>query len=239
MKETILIVEDEPDVAEMIRYNLEKESYRTIVAYSGAEALEAVQAHAPDLVLLDIMLPDLSCWEVCKILRDNAESHSIPIVMLTALSSEEARLKGLTLGAEDFVAKPFSVKEVLLRIRKMIDRQQTLRSLREKAKDRDMSLKYLIHELKNSVAVIGGFSALALKRSDPQNYLGKINASARHAENLLNDASLLSRLEMRQGSLPLGPVNISALLASSITSTQADGESKSAQASSTARVSMT
>lgn len=131
MQEKILIVEDETDVAEMIRYNLEKESYRTIVATSGAEALEAARVQAPDLVLLDIMLPDLSGWEVCRILRDSAECHSIPIVMLTALSSEEARLKGLTLGADDFVTKPFSIKELLLRIRHMIDRQQTLRSLLE------------------------------------------------------------------------------------------------------------
>jgi two-component system phosphate regulon response regulator PhoB len=131
MQETILIVEDEEDVAEMMRYNLEKESYRTIVACNGAEALKAAEAHAPDLVLLDILLPDLSGWEDCKILRNSAECHSIPIVMLTALSSEEARLKSLTLGADDFVTKPFSIKELLLRIRNMIDRQQTLRSLLE------------------------------------------------------------------------------------------------------------
>jgi len=126
MQETILIVEDEEDVAEMIRYNLEKESYRTFVAYSGAEALEAAHVHTPDLVLLDIMLPDLSGWEVCRILRDNAKSRSIPILMLTALSSEEAHIKGLSLGADDFLTKPFSIKELLLRIRKMIDRQHTL-----------------------------------------------------------------------------------------------------------------
>lgn len=78
MQETILIVEDEPDVAEMIRYNLEKESYRTVVAYSGAEALKAAEAHAPDLVLLDIMLPDLNGWDVCQILRDREKPVRFP-----------------------------------------------------------------------------------------------------------------------------------------------------------------
>jgi two-component system sensor histidine kinase/response regulator len=212
MQEKLLIVEDETDVAEMIRYNLEKESYRTIVAYSGAEALKAAEAHAPDLVLLDILLPDLSGWEVCRALKDRTKNHSISILMLTALSSEEARIKGLTLGADDFVTKPFSIKELLLRIRNMIDRQQTLRSLLEKAKEKDMSLSYLVHELKNSVTVIGGFSALAMRKSDPKDYLGRINALAKHADSLLNDAFLLSRLEMQGGSLPMDPVDLGALI---------------------------
>ena len=212
MPETILIVEDEEDVAEMIRYNLEKESYRTVVAYSGAEALKAAEAHAPDLVLLDILLPDLSGWEVCRILRDSTENHSIPIVMLTALSSEEARIKGLTLGADDFVTKPFSIKELLLRIRNMIDRQHALRRVLKKEKEKDLSLKYLVHELKNSVTVIGGFSALAIRKKDPENYLERIAAVAKHADSLLNDASLLSRLETSEGSLPMDSMDIGALI---------------------------
>jgi signal transduction histidine kinase len=218
MQEKILIVEDEPDVAELIRYNLEKETYRTVVAYSGAEALKAAEVHAPDLVLLDIMLPDLSGWEVCRILRDSPKSHSIPILMLTALSSEEARVKGLTLGADDFVTKPFSIKELLLRIRKMIDRHTTLRSLLETEKEKDLSLRYLVHELKNSVTVIGGFSALALRKRDPENYLGRITAVAKHADSLLNDASLLSRLEMRGGSLPMDSVDLGALIEEAVDS---------------------
>ena len=212
MPETILIVEDEEDVAEMIRYNLEKESYRTVVAYSGAEALKAAEAHAPDLVLLDILLPDLSGWEVCRILRDSTENHSIPIVMLTALSSEEARIKGLTLGADDFVTKPFSIKELLLRIRNMIDRQHALRRVLKKEKEKDLSLKYLVHELKTSVTVIGGFSALAIRKKDPENYLERIAAVAKHADSLLNDASLLSRLETSEGSLPMDSMDIGALI---------------------------
>lgn len=212
MQETILIVEDEPDVAEMIRYNLEKESYRTVVAYSGAEALKAAEAHAPDLVLLDIMLPDLNGWDVCQILRDREKTRSIPILMLTALSSEEARIKGLSLGADDFLAKPFSIRELLLRIRKMIDRQHTLRCLMEKEKEKDLSLRYLVHELKNSMTGIGGFSALALRKRDHESYLERINALAKHADSLLNDASLLSRLEMGGGSLPMDPVDMGILV---------------------------
>jgi signal transduction histidine kinase len=218
MPETVLIVEDEEDVAEMIRYNLEKESYRTIVVYNGAEALKAAEACAPDLALLDIILPDLSGWDVCRLLRESSNNLSIPILMLTALSSEEARIKGLSLGADDFLAKPFSIKELLLRIRKMIDRQHTLRRLMEKEKERDLSLRYLVHELKNSVTGIGGFSALALRKRDKENYLQRINALAKHADSLLNDASLLSRLEMREGSLPIGSVDLAALIEETVDS---------------------
>ena len=212
MPETILIVEDEPDVAEMIRYNLEKDTYRTIVAQGGTEALQAAQTCTPDLILLDIMLPDVTGWEVCRILRESEKTRSIPILMLTAMSSEEARVKSLTLGADDFVTKPFSLKELLLRIRKMIDRQQTLRNLTEKTKEKDLSLSYLVHELKNSVTVIGGFFSLALRRKDPENYLGKIIDLAKHADSLLNDASLLSRLETGEKSFPLEPIVLTAVI---------------------------
>jgi two-component system sensor histidine kinase/response regulator len=212
MPETILIVEDEPDVAEMIRYNLEKDTYRTLVAQGGAEALQAAQTCTPDLILLDIMLPDVTGWEVCRILRESEKTRSIPILMLTAMSSEEARIKGLSLGADDFITKPFSIKELLLRIRKMIDRQHALIRLLAKTAEKDLSLRYLVHELKNSVTVIGGFSSLALRRQDPQNYLDKIHDLAKHADSLLNNASLLSRLEMQQGPLPIEPMDLSALM---------------------------
>lgn len=212
MPEIILIVEDEMDVAEMIRYNLEKERYRTIVAHNGAEALKAAETHEPDLVVLDIMLPDLNGWDVCRLLRESSKNRSTPILMLTAMSSEEARLKGLSMGADDFVTKPFSIKELLLRIRKIIDRQQTLRRLLEKGKEKDLSLSYLLHELKNSVTVIGGFSALALKKSNPENYLARITAFAKHADSLLNDACLLSRIETGEGSLPMHSVDLDVLI---------------------------
>ena len=185
MQDKILIIEDESDVAEMLRYNLEKAGYQTIVVNSGKEALEALESYAPDLVLLDIMLPDLSGWEVCKIIRKGQQPQTIPILMLTALSSEDARIKGLSLGADDFVTKPFSIKELLIRVRKIIDRQHQLKDLLEKEGEIDLSLRYLIHELRNSVTGIGGFSALALNRKSVQDYLARINALARHADSLL------------------------------------------------------
>jgi two-component system phosphate regulon sensor histidine kinase PhoR len=100
----------------------------------------------------------------------------------------------------------------------MIDRQHTLRRLMEKEKEKDLSLRYLVHELKNSMTGIGGFSALALRKRDKENYLERINALAKHADSLLNDASLLSRLEMREGSLPIGSVDLGALVEEAVDS---------------------
>ena len=211
MHKQVLIVEDERDVAELLRYNLEKENYRVLVAYSGEEAIEIVKCHMPDVVLLDIMLPELNGWEVCRILREGAKEICVPIIMLTALSSEEARIQGLTLGADDYVSKPFSIRELLLKIRKLIDRQQTLKMIQAKAQERDTSLRYLVHELKNSMNVIGGFSALGLRKEGAQDYLRTINVAAAHAESLLNDASLLTRLENQQGSLPMESLDMGSM----------------------------
>jgi len=212
MHEQVLIVEDEQDVVELLRYNLEKENYRVMVALSGEEALEIVQCQMPDVVLLDIMLPQLNGWEVCRILRGGAKGKSVPIIMLTALSSVEARIQGLTLGADDYVSKPFSIRELMLKIRKLIDRQMTLKMIQAKAQEQDTSLKYLVHELKNSMNVIGGFSALGLRKQGTQDYLRTINVAAAHAESLLNDVSLLSRIENQKGSLPMESLDISSIV---------------------------
>jgi signal transduction histidine kinase len=203
MKEQVLIVEDEHDTVELLRYNLQKESYQTVVARTGAEAISAVQSHMPDIVLLDIMLPELSGWDVCRMLRESATSKSVPIIMLTALSAEDARIKALTLGADDFLSKPFSLRELLLKVKKLLDRQRTIRRLQAKEREHDTSMRYLVHELKNSMNVIGGFSALGLRKEEVQEYLRAINVAAAHAESLLNNASLLFQLEQQRGSLPV------------------------------------
>ncbi len=212
MKKRILIVEDEKDVAELLRYNLEKEHYETIVACSGEEAMEAVQIHSPDVMLLDVMLPGLNGFEVCKALRESSKGEGLPIIMLTALSGEEARIKGLTLGADDYLSKPFSIKELLIKTRKFIDQQQVVKSLRANERDRDTSMRYLVHELKNSLSVIGNFSAIALRKDDTLKYLKTINIAAVHAENLLDEAALLAKLEREGGTLSTAPIDLSALI---------------------------
>ena len=211
MKEQILIVDDEPDTAELLRYNLEKASYHTLVVHNGKDAIDAVQRRAPDLVLLDVMMPELNGWEVCRIIRGSAKGTSIPIIMLTALSDDDSRVKGLDLGADDYITKPFSIRELLLKIRNHLGRQQNIKALRTREQEQDTSLRYLVHELRNSLTVIGNYSTIALGKEDTKKYLRTINIAAVHAENLLNDASLLVRLEKEGGSFLLVPVTITVI----------------------------
>ena len=119
MKPTILIVEDEPTLQETLQYNLDKAGYQTIVSGDGAEALKLAREDPPDLILMDIMLPGLDGVEVTRILR---HEQSTPIIMLTAKDSEIDRVLGLEIGADDYLTKPFSMRELLARVKAQLRR---------------------------------------------------------------------------------------------------------------------
>ena len=122
----ILIVDDERDLVSTLEYNFEREGYQTRSALNGAEALEqAKKTPLPDLVLLDLMLPDTSGTEVCRQLRGQAETKNIPVLMLTAKDDEIDRVVGFEVGADDYVTKPFSVRELMLRVRAVLRRSQS------------------------------------------------------------------------------------------------------------------
>jgi two-component system, OmpR family, phosphate regulon response regulator PhoB len=120
----ILIVEDESDIRELLHYNLEKAGYQTFSADQGEKALEMAKKHTPDLILLDLMLPRMSGLEVCRQLRRDPMLQHIPIMMVTAKGGEMDRVVGLELGADDYVVKPFSVREVILRSQKLLERRE-------------------------------------------------------------------------------------------------------------------
>jgi two-component system phosphate regulon response regulator PhoB len=122
MSPTILIVEDEADLALMLRYNLEAEGFKVNAAASGDEAVETMRDSLPDLILLDWMLPGLSGIELCRRWRSREETARIPIIMITARGEEEERVRGLATGADDYVVKPFSVPELLARIQALLRR---------------------------------------------------------------------------------------------------------------------
>ncbi|MEM9488205.1 MAG: response regulator transcription factor [Myxococcota bacterium] len=125
MKGLILIVEDEADLAATLSYNLEREGHDTRVAHTGQAALEEVQREPiPDLVLLDLMLPDTSGTEVCRRLRESERTRDIAVIMLTAKGEEIDRVVGFEVGADDYVVKPFSVRELMLRVRALLRRSQ-------------------------------------------------------------------------------------------------------------------
>jgi two-component system phosphate regulon response regulator PhoB len=118
----VLVVEDEAALADVLKYNLEKEGYRVTVAVDGEEALVCAEERAPDLVLLDWMLPKASGVEVCRRLRARQETRNTPVVMLTARGEEGDRVRGLDMGADDYITKPFSMGELMARVRAVMRR---------------------------------------------------------------------------------------------------------------------
>jgi len=122
MSALVLIVEDEAAIHELLAYNLEAEGFRTKVVEQGEDVYPAITEEMPDLVLLDWMLPGLSGIEVCRMLRARPETQSLPVIMLTARGEEAERVRGLATGADDYIVKPFSVPEVMARIRSLLRR---------------------------------------------------------------------------------------------------------------------
>ena len=122
---TIMIVEDEQAIAVLLKYNLERAGYQTITVSHGNRVISAVEKNLPSLILLDWMLPEISGLELCKIIRNNPELKNIPIIMLTAKGQEEDKVIGLSAGADDYVTKPFSVPELLARIKTNLRRVST------------------------------------------------------------------------------------------------------------------
>ena len=113
----ILVVDDEAYIVELVKFNLEKEGYQVIVASDGRNALKMVQTEQPDLVLLDIMLPNIDGLEVCRILKQSPDTNSIPIIMLTAKGDEFDTVLGLEMGADDYIKKPFSPRDMIARVK--------------------------------------------------------------------------------------------------------------------------
>jgi len=124
VKKKILVVDDEKDIVELISYNLEQEGFAVIKAYDGQVAWERVKTAKPDLVVLDLMIPGIHGLEVCKLIRRDAATQNLPIIMLTAKSDQVDKILGLELGADDYVTKPFNVRELIARIRAVLRRYE-------------------------------------------------------------------------------------------------------------------
>ena len=126
---TILIIEDENDLAELVAFNLEKEGYRSLIAQDGPSGLEAARNNSPDLILLDIMLPGMSGMDICKVLKGKEKTARIPVIMMTAKGEEIDRVVGFEVGADDYVIKPFSPRELLLRIKAVLRRYASVETI--------------------------------------------------------------------------------------------------------------
>ncbi|MDD5132698.1 MAG: response regulator transcription factor [Candidatus Methylomirabilota bacterium] len=146
-KEKILVVEDEKDIVELLQYNLEKENFKIQSANNGQRALDLVRKNHPDLILLDLMLPEIDGLEVCRILKKDTKTSHIPIIMLTAKSSESDKIVGLELGADDYITKPFSMKELIARIKALLRRMNPEAKQAEMIRIGDVAIdfsKYLV-----------------------------------------------------------------------------------------------
>ena len=124
MDAKILIVEDERDIADLLRYNLQESGFKTDYVRNGADALQRAVEKTPDLILLDLMLPEVDGMIVCRLLKNDPRTKNIPIVMVTAKTEEKDRVAGLELGADDYIIKPFSPREVVLRVSAVLRRIQ-------------------------------------------------------------------------------------------------------------------
>ncbi len=122
MGANIFIVEDEKPIITLLQYNLEKEGYKVNFSETGEEGIQSIKKNVPDLVILDWMLPDFSGIEVCKQIKKNNKLKNIPVLMLTAKSEEEDKVRGFESGVDDYVTKPFSYKEILLRVKSLLKR---------------------------------------------------------------------------------------------------------------------
>jgi two-component system phosphate regulon response regulator PhoB len=127
MADTILIVEDEPDVIDLVRYHLHRAGFDVLTAFNGPSGLTIANESRPDAIVLDIMLPQMTGFEVCKTLRNSDETSNIPILILTAKAELSDRLAGLELGVDDYITKPFSPRELVLRVQNLLRRLRVVR----------------------------------------------------------------------------------------------------------------
>jgi DNA-binding response OmpR family regulator len=146
-KGTILVIDDEKDLIELLSYNLGKEGYDVIVAHDGQSGLDVVKKHRPDLVVLDIMMPGLDGLQVCQRLRADPRTGRIPIIMLTAKATETDRIVGLELGADDYVTKPFSPREVIARLKAVLRRSSQPAEDRQLIRNGDLVIDLTGHEV--------------------------------------------------------------------------------------------
>jgi len=195
MPSRVLIVEDEPDIRELVVHHLKREGYQVSAASSGEEALRQVQAAPPDLVILDLMMPAMNGLEVCRRLRQDPVTASLPIVMLTAKGDEVDRVLGLEIGADDYVVKPFSPKELLARVRAVLRRSRAAPGAAP------LRLGALVMDLGIHTASVGGLAlALTPKEFDLLRALLEARGRVLSREFLLDRVwgySLASEIESR------------------------------------------
>ncbi len=181
MTKRVLVIEDEPDLRSTLQFNLKSENYKVTTASDGASALAEISKNIPDLILLDLMLPDMSGLEICKKIRGESFSDKVSIIMLTAKGEEVDRVVGFELGADDYVVKPFSVRELMLRVSSILKRSKEKASNDEKIVIGDIEINLASHR----VFISGIEVELTAKEFELLKYLTERNGRIQTRELLL------------------------------------------------------
>jgi signal transduction histidine kinase len=190
-KTKILIVDDAIDTVELLRKRFHSEGYDTAEAYDGEEALKRVDEYSPDLIVLDVMMPKIDGYEVCHRLKTDENRKYIPVLMLTAKGEIESKVKGLEIGADDYLAKPFDYKELSARVKSLLTIKSARETLVEEEKSvaLDKMMDEVAHEIRNPLVSIGGFSKRVYDRlpeNDPnKKYLEMIMDEVSKLENMV------------------------------------------------------
>lgn len=185
MKTKILLVDDEKDIVEFLQYNLEREGFKVITAYDGIEALEKM-SQKPDLLILDVMMPKMNGYEVCSKVRSQDDYKNIPIVFLTAKSSEIDEVHGLNIGANDFIQKPISPKKLIARVRSNLRRIETNQN--GLSRNQEITIGPLvINREKYTVTLKGKHIVLPKKEFEILAYLASNPGRVFHRDKILND----------------------------------------------------
>jgi signal transduction histidine kinase len=189
-KNKILIVDDTVDTVELLKKRFRAEGYDTAEAYDGEEALKQVAEYHPDLIVLDVMMPKLDGYEVCQRLKIDENTRYIPILMLTAKSDVESKIKGLDIGADDYLPKPFDYKELAARVRSLLTIKAAHEKLVEEKKSGalEQMMDQVAHEIRNPLTSIGGFARKVygkLPEGDP---------NKKYMEMIINDVAILESM---------------------------------------------
>ncbi len=187
-KERVLIIEDELDLLDLIDYNLTRKGFITEGALDGVEGMEKIGSFNPDIIILDLMLPGMDGWEICNLLKERKKE--IPVIMFTAKCMPEDKVRGLEAGAADYIAKPFNIKELVIRIDKLLEKKR-YREVQE----------ILFHEITNRITTIGCYSQIlsrkhsVLSDENAANYLKTINHQVAYAFESISELKTFINVE--------------------------------------------
>ncbi len=231
LKNTVLIVDDEPITLDIMGGLLAREGCDLVFASNGEEALAKVKEANPDVILLDVMMPDMDGFEVCRKLKEHDRWRHIPIILVTALGSKEDMLQGFEVGADDFLHKPVSGPELRLRVRSMLRIKNQYDELEEALHLREELAHLIVHDMRNPITTIIGICELSLMKAkvgqnEEKDEITQIHSQARRLNSFLNDMLIVAKMEAGELILHRSKVNLGQFIEQVVESHQIIAQSR-------------